>query len=352
MGHIAKHFRITRTPFYIYKMLHCSSYFFFIIGGLGLAAGVPVERETYPRVHCRTEYITVWETEYEERETKDCVTKWVPECYMVFEKQCKPKYKEVCDTVYKKVCEEHHKTEYEPYTETECNTEYKEDCEYHWVGEGYDKRWVAIPGTCKTNPHHKCRDVTKHKERQVPYEKCHDVPEEHCTDVPHHVCHQVTKQYCTNEPQEKCTKKPKEECNYLHKKVPIRVSKKIPKKVCNDGYTPVVKNQAPATNEAPVTDQVEVLNEAPIANETPAPSEFNYNEYGDRDDEDDAGLDYSDNVENNVHDAVIVRDYDDAPLAQINVRQALPLRQAPVVDAAVKKDYREGTFSCNVTHCI
>ena len=45
------YFRNTRI-FYIYKTLHCSSHFFFIIGVSVwlLGAGVPVERETYPRV--------------------------------------------------------------------------------------------------------------------------------------------------------------------------------------------------------------------------------------------------------------------------------------------------------------
>ena len=74
-----------------YKMLHCSQYFL-IISGLSLAAGAP---QSYPKVECRTEYTTVWETKYEERETQECDTKWVPECKMVSEKQCKPTSREV-----------------------------------------------------------------------------------------------------------------------------------------------------------------------------------------------------------------------------------------------------------------
>ena len=78
----------------LYRMLPCFSYFLIIFTGLSLAAGAP-QRQSYPSVDCKTEYITVWETEYEERESQECVTKWVPECKMVFKMQCKPTYREV-----------------------------------------------------------------------------------------------------------------------------------------------------------------------------------------------------------------------------------------------------------------
>ena len=156
-------------------------------------------------------------------------------------------------------------------------------------------------------------------------------------------CHQVT----MPKHKEKCTKKPKEECNYLHKKDPVRVRKKIPKKFCNDGYTSVVTNQAPVTSQGPATNVSSSCYRSSWS--------FKWSSYCnlsfchpccDWDDEDDAGPNYSDN--GNVRDAVIVRDNDDdAPLAQINV----PLSRALEVDAAVKKVYREGTISCNVTHC-
>merc|ERR1712200_290623 len=57
-------------------------------------------------VSCRTEYSVVWDTQYQEKETQECVT------------------------------------EYEPYTETECTTEYKEDCEFQWEGYGNNKVWA------------------------------------------------------------------------------------------------------------------------------------------------------------------------------------------------------------------
>merc|ERR1719330_910842 len=132
-------------------MLHSS---LFLMAGLGLAAAAPgpygsvqatapIPARQTAGVQCRTEYTAVWDTEYVERETQECVTKYVPECKTVYEKKC--------TTVYKKVCVDQYKTEYEPYTETECSTEYKEHGEYHWQGEGNNKVWVPIPGSCKTN---------------------------------------------------------------------------------------------------------------------------------------------------------------------------------------------------------
>ena len=45
--------------------------------------------------NCKTEFTTVWETVHEERETQECVTKWVPECRVVSEKQCGQTTREV-----------------------------------------------------------------------------------------------------------------------------------------------------------------------------------------------------------------------------------------------------------------
>merc|ERR1712026_610437 len=162
-------------------------------------------------VHCRTEYATIWDTEYTETETQVCTTEYEKVCRTETQRLCKPTTRQECHTVYEKqcrteyknVCVEKFKTEYEPYTETECSTEYKEDCEYQWEGHGNDKVWAPIAGTCKTNPYETCKDVSKTKERQVAYPVCHDVPRQACHNV--------------------------------HKKVPVRVSKQVPKKVCEHG---------------------------------------------------------------------------------------------------------------------
>merc|ERR1711872_552342 len=58
-------------------------------------------------VQCRTEYATLWDTEYKETETQRlCQPTTRQECNTVYEKQC--------STVYKNVCVEQYKTEYEP----------------------------------------------------------------------------------------------------------------------------------------------------------------------------------------------------------------------------------------------
>merc|ERR1739846_284025 len=90
--------------------------------------------------------------------------------------QCRTEYTTLWDTEYKE-------------TETEvCTTEYKEDCEYQWEGHGHDKVWAPIAGTCKTNPYETCKDVAKTKERQVAYPVCNDVPEQKCVSVPRQEC--------------------------------------------------------------------------------------------------------------------------------------------------------------------
>ena len=71
-----------------------------IAAGIGLAAGAPKKshHSSYHSSHkpkCRTAYATVWEVEYEEIETHECVTKWVPECVEVSETKCETIKREV-----------------------------------------------------------------------------------------------------------------------------------------------------------------------------------------------------------------------------------------------------------------
>jgi len=196
-------------------------------------------------VQCRTEYATLWDTEYKETETEVCVTEYEKVCRTETQRLCQPTtrqecntvYEKECQTVYKAVCVEQFKTEYEPYTETECSTEYKEDCEYQWEGHGHDKVWAPIAGTCKKNPYESCKDVAKSKAVQVGYPVCHDVPEQKCVSVPRQQCVAVPDQVCTNQPLQKCQDVPRQNCQTQHKKVPIRVSRQVPKKVCDTAHT-------------------------------------------------------------------------------------------------------------------
>merc|ERR1711963_934656 len=52
-------------------------------------------------------------------------------------------------------------TECEDKPFEECETTYKEDCEYHWEIVGTEKVWAPIPGSCKKNPYDECHDVEK-----------------------------------------------------------------------------------------------------------------------------------------------------------------------------------------------
>merc|ERR1719283_754063 len=194
-------------------------------------------------VKCRVEYVTLWDTTYQEREEQVCTTLYEKQCHTKYEQlcqattrqECRTVQEQQCHTVYNSVCVQEYRTQYVPYTETECHTEYKEDCEYQWEGHGNDKAWAPIAGTCKTNPYETCKDVAKTKERQVAYPVCHDVPEEICIDVPKQECVQVPDQVCTNQPLQKCQDVPRQACHNVHKKVPVRVSKRVPKKVCEHG---------------------------------------------------------------------------------------------------------------------
>merc|ERR1739846_181391 len=207
-------------------------------------------------VQCRTEYTTLWDTEYKETQTEVCTTEYEKVCRTETQRLCQPTtrqecntvYEKQCNTVYKNVCVEQYKTEYEPYTETECVTEYKEDCEYQWEGHGHDKVWAPIAGTCKTNPYETCKDVAKTKERQVAYPVCNDVPEQKCVSVPRQECVTVPDQVCTNQPLQKCQDVPRQACQA------------IPKKVCQDGH-PVIDNVVPANNlvPSPVSSLPEIL---------------------------------------------------------------------------------------------
>merc|ERR1711971_1076906 len=99
------------------------------------------------------------------------------------------------------------------------DTEYKDDCEYQWEGYGNDKVWAPIAGTCKKNPYETCKDVAKTKEKQVAYPVCNDVPEQKCVDVPKQECVAVPDQICTNQPLQKCQDVPRQNCKAIHKKV-------------------------------------------------------------------------------------------------------------------------------------
>merc|ERR1712095_169267 len=134
-----------------YKMLHLCH---LPLSCVALAAAAPSSKYHGHGIQCRTEYTTLWDTEYEDIETHECVTKWVP----------------VCKT----------------YTETECSTENRKVCEKTWEGEGENMKWVNIPGTCEYQPHDECKDVTKEHCTKNAEKMCEDkhkrIPKKVCDD--------------------------------------------------------------------------------------------------------------------------------------------------------------------------
>merc|ERR1712013_590096 len=197
-----------------------------------------------PAVACTVAYVTVWNTELQRL------------CKPTTRQECTTNYVEECSTIYKNVCVQKYRTEYEPYTETECTTEYKQDCQYEWQGEGNDKVWAPIDGTCQNVPYDECKDVEKTHARQVAYEACHEQPEESCISVPKESCITVADEICQSEPLTKCEDVPKQSCHKEHRRVPIRVSKAVPKKTCSTNVLPastpaIVAPQIPAVQPSP-----------------------------------------------------------------------------------------------------
>merc|ERR1712019_188517 len=187
-------------------------------------------------VSCRTEYSVVWDTQYQEKETQECVRDYEKVCHTVTERLCKPTTRQECQTKLEK----------------SCSTVYKSVCDFQWEGYGNNKVWAKIPGTCKQNPYDNCQDVTKTKEKQVAYPVCNDVPEQKCVDVPRQQCRQIPDQVCHNQPLQQCEDVPRQHCTTKHKKVPVRISKNVPKKVCDTGYTQtptlIIEKSKPNTN--------------------------------------------------------------------------------------------------------
>merc|ERR1712154_156202 len=134
-------------------------------------------------VQCRTEYATLWDTEYKETETEVCTTEYEKVCRTETQRLCQPTTRQECNTVY----------------ENQCSTVYKNVCVEQYKTE-YEQ-------------------------------KCVSVPRQECVTVPDQVC--------TNQPLQKCQDVPRQACQAVHKKVPVRVSRRVPKKICQDGHSEI-----------------------------------------------------------------------------------------------------------------
>merc|ERR1719289_226257 len=215
-------------------------------------------RQTASSVACRTEYVLLWSTEYQEQEeevcntiiTKKCETRTERLCQPTSRQECRTEQERQCSTFQRSVCVQKFKTEYEPYTESECTTEYKQDCQYEWRGEGNDKVWAPIEGTCQNVPYDECKEVAKTHAKQVAYQECNDVPEQKCVSVPRQVCITVPDQICKTEPLTECQDVPRQQCHSEHKRFPVRISRQAPKKVCDEVHS-TAPLAAAAVHQAP-----------------------------------------------------------------------------------------------------
>merc|ERR1712107_281811 len=210
--------------------------------------------------------VTLWDTEYQEREEQVCETVYEKQCETRTQRLCQPttrqecttNYVKECSTIYKNVCVQKFRTEYEPYTESECTTEYKQDCQYEWRGHGNDKVWAPIEGTCQNVPYDECRDVEKTLAKQVAYQECNDVPEQKCVSVPKQTCVTVPDQICKTEPLTECQDVPRQQCHSEHKRFPVRISRQAPKKVCYEVHS-TAPLAAAAVHQAPGHHQASPL---------------------------------------------------------------------------------------------
>merc|ERR1719206_292034 len=79
-------------------------------------------------VKCRTEYATLWDTEYKETETVVCTTEYEKVCRTETQRLCQPTTRQVCTTEYEKVCRTETQRLCQPTTRQECNTVNEKQC--------------------------------------------------------------------------------------------------------------------------------------------------------------------------------------------------------------------------------
>merc|ERR1712013_49372 len=71
----------------------------------GAAAHVsPAKQISSPSIQCRTEYVTLRDTEYQEREEQVCETVYEKQCETRTQRLCQPTTRQECSTNYVKEC--------------------------------------------------------------------------------------------------------------------------------------------------------------------------------------------------------------------------------------------------------
>jgi len=204
-----------------------------------------VENKDVSEDGCHTEYTTVWEeVETEEVNKVICETEFREECFTEVDEVCKNVTEKVCRMEDEMVCVDsitnkcglEKVLKNETYSELECTNVYKNICEYEWIGEGKNRKWVPVEGSCVTKPFEECDNIEKVRENFVEEEVCRDIPIKDCKNIPKEVCVEPSgdQQVCEEVPEEKCEIVPHEECQQITEKVPKKISKKVATIVCKE----------------------------------------------------------------------------------------------------------------------
>merc|ERR550525_2005351 len=91
----------------------------------GAAAHVsPAKQIASPSIQCRTEYVTLWDTDYQEKEEQICETVYEKQCSTRTQRLCQPTTRQECQTEYVTLWD----TEYQEKEEQICETVYEKQC--------------------------------------------------------------------------------------------------------------------------------------------------------------------------------------------------------------------------------
>jgi len=221
----------------VWKMLVTVRMSVFMLMGLGGVLTAPLSETR----SCSMEYVTIWDHVVQEQVNKVvCETEFKEICDTAIEEVCRTE--PVCVTEERMVCEDSVTTKCglekqlvnQTFVVKECKQVKKQICEYEWLGEGENKVWTPVEGSCVEKPFEECEDVTKFDEQIVEKEVCREIPIEDCQLETNEVCDiDATREVCEDQPIETCEILPHEECREITEKVPKTVSRKVAQLFCD-----------------------------------------------------------------------------------------------------------------------
>ena len=201
---------------------------------------IPTSSTTTPQVsasqetNCQNENKTIWETVYQEKNSKDCVTVYEEVCQ---EETCSPittikcglVAKKECKPVCRRVCQVKTKLVWEPIKDHPCAPK-NISCESIMIGNK-----PVMPLACNLFlPLKSCLPMKRQAKKLEKFNcKTYRTTKQNCKDVERLMCEEIPDQKCRT----LCSQEPKLNCTDVIKKVPVRVSKMISNN-CDDIETP------------------------------------------------------------------------------------------------------------------